>query len=186
MDWEFNDGIQPLSVRSPAGPEEGALTLVDSLTVKLADGTVIPLFAIHDPCLPEFGGLELLSGIAFVLADRHPAGYFLVSRKALFIQKGERSFTPIYVWYDGKFSRQALWMGGSPDQVLQNARAGVEFTDERFGNVNCMIPIAVNVLDEGYVVAEVAKPELPWVGVGEPWRMPFFDRSQLAKLRIAI
>lgn len=186
MDWQFKGDPWTVSIRIPEGVKNWAHEQLDALTVALDDGTTIPLFVTHDACLPAFGGLELLTTIAVSLAERYPGGYFLLSRKAIFMQKGEASYTPIYVWRDGKFTRQALWMGSSPDVVLQHAAEGVDFLDERFGTWTCMIPIAVNVLDEGFVVANNAELGLPWVGVGGGWRMPFFDENQLSKVGLAL
>jgi hypothetical protein len=140
----------------------------------------IELFVVHDACLPAQDGLELLSAVAQVLSKIHPEGFFLLGRKALFIEQDDMAYTPVYVMQNGRVSPQALWMGCSPDEVIQRAKDGVDFLDQRFGNENCILPIAVNTLDEGYVVATDATLDLPWVGVGEPWRMPFLDRGQLS------
>lgn len=183
MDWQFSGS--PTTICVAAGAADGTSEQVDMLTVELSDGTTMPLFVTHEACLPALGGLELLTEIGIALVDRYPDGYFLLSRKALFMQQGEASYTPIYVWHDGKFTRQALWMGSSPDVVLQHAAEGVEFLDERFGTWTCMIPIAVNVLDEGFVVAKKAELGLPWVGAGGGWCMPFLDEGQLSKVGIA-
>lgn len=185
MDWQFQDPLRKLTLRVALGTQSGVPVHLDALTVALADGTTAPLFVTHDACLPALGGLERLTSIAVHLAERYPAGYFLLNRRAIFMQKGEASYTPIYVWHQGKFSRQALWMGSSPEVVQQHAAEGVDFLDERFGTWTCMIPIAVNVLDEGFVVAKDAEFGLPWVGVGGGWRMPFLDEAQLSKVGIA-
>jgi hypothetical protein len=185
MDWSFKGKLRTITVPvvlSDSDEEESMQ--VDVLTVNLHKGKQIDLFVVHDPCLPAQGGFELLSTVAQVLSKIHPGDFFLLSRKALFIEQDDMAYTPIYVRHNGRVRPQALWLGCSPAEVLQRAKDGVEFLDPRFGNENCILPIAVNTLDEGYVVATDARLDLPWVGVGEPWCMPFLDRNQLAGLGI--
>jgi hypothetical protein len=186
MDWQFKGRLRAESVPVAAGFGGQAAMTVDRLTVELSDGTDIPLFVTHAPCLPDDGGIEQLSEVGRVLAYRYPDGFFLLSRKAFLIAEGEWSYTPIYVLQNGKLSRQALWMGSSPDVVLQHAQDGVDFLDQRFRTWSCMIPIAVNALDEGFVVATDATLEQTWVSVGEPWRMPFVDEVQLFEFGIVL
>lgn len=146
----------------------------------------MPLFVTHDPCLPMWGGIELLLDISEALAHRHKNGFFLLTRKALFIQEDDLAFTPIYVFWQGRISQQSLWLSSSPSLVRRNAEAEVDLLDKRFGNRNCMIPIAVNALDEGFVVADKAVLGQPWVSVGGPWRMPFVEKEHLHNLGIAL
>lgn len=186
MDWPFKEGIASHTILFATEPQKRVPMKVDELTVELSDGSVIPLFVTQDPCLPLFGGFELLGGVAEALAPRYPDGFFLLTRKALFLDDDGSAYTPIYVFQRGHFSLQSLWMGSSPNLVLQHAEDGVDFLDKRFGTWTCMIPIAVNALDEGFVVASDAEFGQPWIGVGGPWRMPFLDESQLLGLGLAL
>jgi hypothetical protein len=184
MDWGFKGDVTCHTVSIPVGPGRTGRTKVDKLSVDLGGGATISLFVTHDPCLPIHGGIELLCDIAEVLAGHHPEGFFLLARKALFMESDQAIFTPIWVFHEGKFSPQALWTGASPQLLLENAATEVDFLDERFGNSGCMLPIAANMLDEGFVVADDPGRRVPWVGVGGAWRMPFADQSQLAGLGI--
>lgn len=186
MDWRFKGRLRHESVSVPTSPVELETMKIDWLTVELDDGSQFPLFVTHSPCLPAFEGLDLLEFAARDLAKRHPGGFFLVSRRGYFVFHGEDSHTPIHVWQNGRLRMQTLWMGSSPEVVLQHTREGVEFLDSRFGTWTCMIPIAVNALDEGFVVAAHATPAQPWVGVGADWCLPYVDESQLYKLSIYI
>lgn len=180
MDWQFKGKLRTITVQVACPPfDEDEPMKVDALMVSLRTGNQIPLFVVHDACLPSQDGFKVLSAVAQVLQKDHPEGYFLLSRKALFTEQHGMSYSPIHVMLDGRISQQALLVGCLPDDVLQRAKDGVEFLDKRFGNDNCILPIAVNTLDEGYVVATDAVLDLPWVGVGEPWCMPFIDRDQL-------
>ncbi|MFM0007476.1 hypothetical protein PQR57_41830 [Paraburkholderia dipogonis] len=49
-----------------------------------------------------------------------------------------------------------------------------------------MKPIAVNALDEGFVVANSATFGQPWVGVGDPWCLPFVDEALLFEFGILL
>jgi TPR repeat protein len=185
MDWQFKGKLRTITFPVVCGPtDEEESMKVDVLTVSLRKDKRIHLFVVHDACLPAQDGFELLSAVARVLHQRHPEGFLLVSRKALFIEQDGMSYTPIYVMLEGRIRPQALWLGCLPDDVLQRANEGVEFLDQRFGNDNCILPIAVNTLDEGYVVATDAALDLPWVGVGEPWCMPFINSHRLPELGI--
>lgn len=186
MDWQFRKDLSTCDVSVASREARPQVTKVDRVSVTLSDGSTFPLFVTHEPCLPLFKGIELLCGIAETLAGHHPEGFFLLSRKALFAEGDGLRHMPIYVFHNGKFSCQPLSITSSPDLILKHAKEGVDFFDQRFGNGNCMIPIAVNALDEGFVVAEDADYSKPWVGVGGPWRMPYLDESQLGKLGIIL
>lgn len=186
MDWKFEGDVTCHPVSIPAGSGRQKRTKVDRLSVAVGSSSVTPLFVTHDPCLPLHGGIELLCDIAEVLASHHPEGFFLLARKALFMESDQAIFTPIWVCHEGKFSPQALWIGASPQLLLQNAAAEVDFLDGRFGNWGCMLPIAANLLDEGFVVSDDPGRRVPWVGVGGSWRMPFVDESQLLNLGIVL
>jgi hypothetical protein len=186
MDWHFTEDVRTHTLPALTAQGKRGHTQVDGLSVALSNGKVMPLFVTHEPCLPGLGGIELICGIAEALVSQNPDGFFLVSRKGMFMEQDGRSYTPIYVWQDETFSQQALWMGSSPDVVLQHAKEGVDFLDERFSTWTCMIPIAVNALDEGFVVAKDTTFGQSWVGVGGPWRMPFVDKTQLSKLGLVI
>lgn len=185
LDWTFKGSIERLTLRLPAVGGKQIATDVDKLLVEVADGSTIPFFVTYDPCLPCFGYASLLDDVSEELSNRYPV-FLMATRKAWFLDRDGSPFTPIYVYHQGQVSVQSLWVGGSPALLLQQAEEGVDFFDKRFSNSNCMIPIAVNVLDEGFVVAERASPTLPWVGVGGPWRMPFSDEAQLHELGIAL
>jgi hypothetical protein len=186
MDWRFKGDVTCHTVSIPARSGRPRQTKVDKLSLDVGGGPMIPLFVTHDPCLPLHGGIELLCDIAEVLAGHHPEGFFLLARKALFMESDQAIYTPIWVFHERKFSPQSLWTGASPQLLLQNAAAEVDFLDERFGNSGCMLPIAANILDEGFVVADDPGRRVPWVGVGGSWRMPFVDQNQLAGLGIEL
>lgn len=186
MDWKFSGRLRTEKVAVPVGPRKVAHMKVDWLTVELNNGSQLPLFVTHGPCLPAFNGLELMTLAAEQLADRHPDGFFLLSRRGYFVFRKEGSHTPIHVWKDGQLSMQALWMGSSPEVVLRHARDEVDFLDARFSTWTCMIPIAVNALDEGFVVAKDVTFEQPWVGVGDQWCLPYVDEAQLLKLGLLV
>jgi TPR repeat protein len=181
MDWQFKGKPVEVSVDTDTGH-----VAVDRVDVMLDDGTSLPLFVVHEPCLPKNNGFALLDDVAQTIAYRHPEGFFLLPRKAVFIEQNERSYTPIYVGTATKLTQQALWMGSSPEVVIEHADTGVEFLDERFSTFTCMIPIAVNALDEGYVVAGNTKFAQPYVPVGGPWCMPFVDEAKLKKVGIVL
>lgn len=184
MDWHFQGAMSTHTIPVAVHLDKRGRTEVDRQDVVLDDGSTISLFVTHAPCLPQFDGNALICAVANQLVNLHPDRFLLVSRRSLFIEKDGRSYTPIYVWQHEKFSRQSLWMSGSPELFLQQAKMDVDFLDERFSNWTCMIPIAVNALDEGFVVAKSATYNQPWVGVGEPWRMPFVSKENLAKVGI--
>jgi len=183
MDWSFSGGVETI-VRTLRG-EKGAQVPVelDKLTVQLADGSTIPLYVTHHPCLPCFGGGDIIQAIAENLArSGNPAGFLLLPRKAVFVQEGNSPFTPIYAYSQGEFGMQALGMVSSPDQVLQDLQDGIEFIDTRLPTWTCMIPIAVNALDEGFVVASSTTFRQPYATVGGPFRMPFVSKEKLQAL----
>ena len=186
MDWKFKKDLSTHDVSVTSHETKPQVTTVDRVSVMLCDGSTLPLFVTHEPCLPLFQGIDLLCGIAATLAGPHPEGFFLLGRKGLFAEGDGLRHMPIYVYQNGEFSLQPLSITSSPDLLLKHASEKVDFFDQRFGNGNCMIPIAVNALDEGFVVADDADYGKPWVGVGGPWRMPFLDESQLGKLGIIL
>lgn len=55
--------------------------------------------------------------------------------------------------------------------VLQHAGDGVDFLDPRHGTDHCMLAIAANALNAGYVVAGHTKYAQPYVEVGHGWCM---------------
>jgi TPR repeat protein len=184
LDWRFTGRQRAESVAVPVEAGETIPIKIDWLTVELTDGTTMPLFVANYPCLPAHNGLELINYLAARLAERHPDRFFLLSRKAYFVQTPTGSHTPIHVWHNGRLHRQTLWVESSPELVIQHAQDGVRFLDERYGTWTCMIPIAVNALDEGFVVAADASPDLLWVGVGDPWCLPFVDEENLIELGV--
>jgi hypothetical protein len=186
LDWRFKGEVETRAISLGKEGRRRIELRVDHVLVEMADGSTMPLFVTHDACLPCDDGFELLSIIAQTLEKQHPTGFFLLPRKALFVELKGRSCTPIYAMHKGRLRAQALWASGSPDLVLQHAQEGIEFPDERFSNWTCMVPIAVNALDEGFVVAAETKFEQPYVSVGEPWRMPFVDKDKLLDLRIVL
>lgn len=186
LDWRFKGDFVSHSIPVSAVGAGQSTVAVDELLVELGTDKTIPLFVTHDPCLPQRKGFERLADIAATLAAGHPEGFFLQTRKALFFESKGRAYTPIYVFHQGRLHRQALSMVSSPVLLLQCADDGVDFLDERFGNWNCAIPIVVNTLDEGFVVADNADLGQPWVGVGGPWRMPFLDEGKLLDLGIVL
>ncbi len=185
IDWTFKGEVETETVFVPAELIEEGCTKVDRQVVVLDDDT-ISLFVTNEPCLPHAYGDELFSQIAMALIRMNLDRFFLVTRRSLFIESGNRSFSPIAVWQNGKFSRQSLWVNGSPKLLLQQANDGVDFLDPRFSNWSCMLPIAINALDEGFVVANNTSYRQTWVRVGDDWRMPFVDKAQLIKVGIAI
>lgn len=185
LDWRFKGEVETQTLTFGNGRRRIEVQ-VDHVLVQMADGSTTPLFVTHHACLPCDDGFELLSIIAQALAKQHPAGFFLLPRKALFVELEGRSCSPIYVMHRGELNEQSLWASGSPDQVLQHAQEGIEFPDKRFSNWTCMIPIAVNALDEGFVVAADTKFTQPYVSVCEPWRMPFVDEVKLLDLQIVL
>jgi hypothetical protein len=186
LDWRFENELSTHNVSITDDTGKKSLTKVDRLFVHLRSGTTFPMFVTHEPCLPLHNGIDLLCIIARTLAGHHREGFFLLGRRGLFIEDNNRVFVPIYVFVNDQLTLQTLWTPGSPDLILEHAKEEVEFLDKRFGNGNCMIPIAVNALDEGFVVAQGDNTRRPWVGVGAPWRMPFVDESQLESLGIVI
>jgi len=182
MDWNFKGELVTHANSTSSDSGERIASGVDKLSVKLEDKSEIALYVTHEPCLPLLGGFKSLNRIAIELISLNPDGFLLLTRKALFLEENDRSYTPIYVFHKGQFTAQALWMGCTPTQILQQAEQRVEFCDKRFGNKTCMIPIAVNDLDEGFVVATDAVYDQPWISVGGHWRMPFLDKNKLSKL----
>lgn len=186
MDWLFKGEITTAQILISYGSGPRVAMAVDKLTLELIDGSEFPLFVTLDPCLPVFGGFDLIDSVAAALANEHPKGFFLVARRALFIEDGGQSYTPMYVLKNGQFGAQALWLGSTPNLMLQNAEQAVSFLDPRFGNSTCMIPIALNALDEGFVVANNTVLGQPWVDAGGRWCMPFVARDQLSELGLAL
>jgi TPR repeat protein len=187
MDWSFVGEIE--TTTRTLHTETGARVnvRVDRLTVQLGDRKTVPLYVAHDPCLPCFGGDDVLQLIGDnLVSNGAPDGFFLLPRKALFREYKTNPFTPILVYHKNEFSLQALGMASSPDLVLQWAAEKVGFLDQRLPTMTCMIPIAVNALDEGYIVADNTTLAQPWVDVGGGWRMPFVSASNLEDLGIAL
>lgn len=186
LDWQFEDKLTTHEVAIVAESGERELTKVDRLSVVVKNGLSVPLFVAHEPCLPIHGGIDLLFGIAETLVGHHPEGFFLLSRKAVFMESDEAIFTPVWIYHKEKFNPQSLWLGASAQMLLDNAAAEVDFLDSRFGNWGWMLPIAVNLMDEGAVVAKSMERPVPWVGVGGSWRMPFRNKRLLAGLGLAL
>lgn len=186
LDWSFEGNVATELVPMPGGGKSLAPIKVDRLSAVMKDGSVLPLFVTHEACLPLFDGIDRVCAIASLLTAAHSGSFLLLSRKAIFVEQANRSHTPVFVWHNDRLTMQALWMGSTVDSILGHAEEGVDFLDERFGNWSCMIPIAVNVLDEGRIVAEDAVVSQPYIGVGAPWRMPFFDKAHLNTLGLCL
>lgn len=186
LDWKFAGGLETMTVLLSKSGKRRIETQVDHLSLEMADGTTMPLFVTHEACLPAHGGIEMVGFIAKALSKQHPERFFLVTRKAFFIEVNGRSCTPIYVMHKGELSVQAIWASGSPELVLEHAQDGVAFPDKRFSNWNCMIPIAVNALDEGFLVVDNTNFGQPYVSVPEPWRMPFVSKAKLLDVKIIL
>lgn len=179
LDWGFCEEFQVIKARGPYGPEA-----LDMLSVITSDGGRVPLFVMHDACLPMAGGSELILEVGASLVERGFCPFFLLPRKALHLQVGHLSHSPVYVGLDGTLSQQSLWMTCTPDLVLENARKKVTFPDARFGNSSCMIPIALNALDEGFVVARDAVFRQPYIEVGDGFCMAYVDTANLVQFGI--
>lgn len=185
LDWTFHGDVETIVRMLPKKSGGHRPVDLDKLTVRLSDNSMFPLYVTHDHCLPCFDKGHLLEAIAANLAKSgNPNGFFLLPRKALFIEEEGSPYTPIYAYRNGYFGTQALGMATSPDQVLQDLDKKIDFADARPPSWTCMIPIAVNALDEGFVVAGNTRFDQPWVGVGGPFRMPFVKEEHLAEFGI--
>lgn len=185
MDWTFSGDVTTRTHHIHiAELRRTVYATVDRILVDVGRGRTLPLFVTHEHCLPFTGGLTLLEIIANALVQQNPEGFFLVSRKAVFVPVDRRVFTPIYVFHDNEFSQQSLWLGCSPSQLIEQARADVDFLDKSCGASNCILAIAVNALDEGYVVARDASLGQPYVDVGDGYCLPYLDKHQLPALGI--
>jgi len=186
LDWSFEGTVETIVRMLPLAEGERLPVRLDKLTVRLADNSTIPLYITHDPCLP-CDSAELLQAIlANLIKSGNPRGFLLLPRKALFVQLADTAHTPIYAYREGEFGMQSLGMTSSPDEVLRDLQDEIEFEDPRRGASTCMISIAVNALDEGYVVADHTTYAQRWAGVGGPFRMPFVSENKLMDLGILL
>lgn len=186
LDWSFEGDVRTEQVVIPVPELRRHLrTPVDRLTVRLAPGKTLPMFVTHEPCLPVKGGDALLNEIANALALSNPGGFFLTTRRALFVQAGRRAHTSIYVIYEGQGAQLSLWLGCTPADLVENARAEVDFLDERYGSRNCSLPIAINALDEGYVVARNATLGQPYARIGSVFCLPYLNPRKLLAIGVS-
>lgn len=116
----------------------------------------------------------------------HPDGFFLLCRKAYFVESAGNAYTTILQLPGRELYLASLWYGATPDRLVQQCTDGVQFGDPEFGEDNCMISIAVNALDEGLIVSEDASPHMRYVEVGSGLRMPFVKEENLFDLGIVL
>ena len=160
---------------------------VDQLDITLDSCGTFPLLVVHFPCLPMNGGIALLTYVANEAMTKYPQGVCIVGRRAIFAQRDRCIYTPMLVALPDAFALRSLWLGATPDLLIAQTRAGVDFDTPEFSCTHCMISISVNALDEGFSVAEDAcKRQIPYMSVGDDWRTPYLSEQGLLDARVDI
>ncbi|CAN7782468.1 hypothetical protein LJR175_008219 [Variovorax sp. LjRoot175] len=188
LGWTIDEEIRVERYEAPfARRARGRTRRVDRLLVELESKSKFPLLVVHDPCIPQDGGIEMLRSIAEQAQRNHPDGFFLLCRKAYFIENEGSIYTMIFAQLPGReLYLASLWDGATPDELVQQYKDGVQFGDPAFGEKNCMISIAVNALDEGLIIAQDASRYMRYVEVGSGLRMPFVREENLLDLGIVL
>lgn len=87
--------------------------------MELQSKAKFPLLVVHDPCIPQDSGLELIRSIAAQAQKNHPDGFFLLCRKAYFVEAAGNAYTTIFVQLPGReFYLASLWYGATPDRLV--------------------------------------------------------------------
>lgn len=157
----------------------------------ILDGSSIRVVVVNWPCLPVRGGLGLLLDLADKLSQEHTSGLILLPQKGLFIWADDRCHTLAVVAKHGVIEEpwpvSINYFTHSSECLFQQALDKTVFGSEaKYGASGCMIPIAVNVLDERAPLSKYCVGNAPYVPVGSVWRMPYARVEELEKHGIRV
>lgn len=172
--WEFASRHPSLRVKDPRSGR--------NVTCEIADCSRqidVKLIAINDACLPEDDGEALIFAALKEARKVHRGSHLLcLGRKALVRKVDTLIYTGIWAMLSNA-SRPVLgsipFEGGS-EAVVEQAQARRTFGQSE---ADCspfyLLAVAQNTLDEGVSAEETADGGINWIGVGQDWRMPYYD-----------
>jgi hypothetical protein len=153
------------------------------------EGRTIPFVVLASACLPLQKGLNVMLHAAATLRERFGSPLIVVGRKAIFRDFDDRCFTLAIVSRgDGAPAAVSIHLrASSPEMLVAQAEGRSGFGTSAFdGSLNCMVPIAVNVLDEGVSLSRYCNPDRMYAGVGGEWRLPYAQAENLLPLGVMV
>ncbi|WP_454914419.1 hypothetical protein [Variovorax gossypii] len=172
--WEFASSHPALRVKDPRSGRHVTCEIVDC-----SRQIDVKLIAINDACLPEDNGEALILAALKEARKAHRESHLLcLGRKALVREVNTLIYTGVWTMLSGA-SHPVLasipFEGGS-EAVIEQVQ-----TSRGFGKseADCspfyLLAVAQNTLDEGVSAEVTADGGINWIGVGQEWRMPYYD-----------